>query len=745
MGGSSVPSSTTQTTMLDPMRQAALKKSMGYFDKWANSYNGPTYQGPLVAGRTADWYKAQDMAHRLSNRFAEGGLTSVRRFGDGGDTTAQPWWSGYNDAQDAQDAGVTPPTDNTNVDTNSTVTGGTTNDTVTGGDYTAKPASGNAGNPNLLAQSLTATGVGGLYGLTKALPNQVSSNYTAGTISPGTVSSNYTAGTFNNGYTAGTITPGSVTSGYKAGTITPGSVTSGYTAGTITPGSVTSGYTAGTITPGTVTSGYTAGTITPGSVAYSYTPDKLTAPSAMTSDYTAGAHDIKDVIAKDWNQAAMEQYMSPYTQGVVDIALREAERQHAIDLQKQSTAATQSGAFGGYRQGVVEAEGNRNYGQLRSDITTKGRQDAYTAAVTQFNADKAVDVATQQFNQNNSLANYQALQQAQSNAAQLKLTAAQNNASNTINAYQAIEQAKQAAAAGNLTASQANAANALSASIASEQAKQQAGQMGLTASTANAANALSASIASEQAKQQAGQMGLTASTANAANALNASIASEQAKQQAGQMGLTASTANAANALNASIASEQAKQQAGQMDLTASTANAANTLTAAQINETSKQKAAELGLTASQYTETAKAKAAELGLAASTANATNLVNAQIATENAKQQAAQLNNTDQQNNVNNGIKSLETAINAFNSGIAGARAISDIETAYQTNMANAAGLLNSTDASARSAAQALIEATNSLTKLLDNIDLTKAQASAEIPGIKNVNTGTVQVNK
>jgi hypothetical protein len=731
MGGSSVPSSTTQTTMLDPMRQAALKKSMGYFDKWANSYNGPTYQGPLVAGRTADWYKAQDMAHRLSNRFAEGGLTSVRRFDDGGDTTAQPWWSGYNDAQDAQDAGVTPPTDNTNVDTNSTVTGGTTNDTVTGGDYTAKPASGNAGNPNLLAQSLTATGVSGLYGLTKALPNQVSSNYTAGTISPGTVSSNYTAGTFNNGYTAGTITPGSVTSGYKAGTITPGSVTSGYTAGTITPGSVTSGY--------------TAGTITPGSVAYSYTPDKLTAPSAMTSDYTAGAHDIKDVIAKDWNQAAMEQYMSPYTQGVVDIALREAERQHAIDLQKQSTAATQSGAFGGYRQGVVEAEGNRNYGQLRSDITTKGRQDAYTAAVTQFNADKAVDVATQQFNQNNSLANYQALQQAQSNAAQLKLTAAQNNASNTINAYQAIEQAKQAAAAGNLTASQANAANALSASIASEQAKQQAGQMGLTASTANAANALSASIASEQAKQQAGQMGLTASTANASNALNASIASEQAKQQAGQMGLTASTANAANALNASIASEQAKQQAGQMDLTASTANAANTLTAAQINETSKQKAAELGLTASQYTETAKAKAAELGLAASTANATNLVNAQIATENAKQQAAQLNNTAQQNNVNNGIKSLETAINAFNSGIAGARAISDIETAYQTNMANAAGLLNSTDASARSAAQALIEATNSLTKLLENIDLTKAQASAEIPGIKNVNTGTVQVNK
>ena len=682
MGGSSVPSSTTTTSMLDPMRQAALKKSMGYFDKWANSYNGPTYQGPLVAGRTADWYKAQDMAHRLSNRFAEGGITSVRRFEGGGDATSQPWWSGYNDAQDAEGAGVTPP--DTTI-ANNTIAGGTTNDTVTGGDYTAKPASGNAGNPNLLAQSLIASGVGGLYGLTKVLPNQVPSNYTAGTITPDKVASDYTAGTFKNDYTAGTVTPGSVANNYTAGTFK-------------------NDYTAGTITPGSVTSNYTAGTITPGSVAYSYTPDKLTKPADMVSDYTAGTHDIKDVTARDWDKAAMDQYMSPYTQGVVDIALREAERQHAIDLQKQSTAATQSGAFGGYRQGVVEAEGNRNYGQLRSDITTKGQQDAYTAAVTQFNADKAVDVATQQFNQNNSLANYQALQQAQSNAASLKLTAAQNNASNTINAYQAIEQAKQAAAAGNLTASQANAANALSASIASEQAKQQAGQMGLTASTANAANALTAAQINEAAKQKAAELGLTASQY-----------AEVAKQKAAELGITADQYNASNALAANTANEQAKQ-----------------------------KAAELGLTASQYTETAKAKAAELGLTASTANATNLVNAQIATENAKQQAAQLNSTAQQNNVSNGIKSLETAINAFNSGIAGARGISDIETAYQTNMANAAGLLNSTDASARSAGQALIEATNNLAKLLESIDLTKAQALVENAGIKGVSTGTVVTN-
>jgi hypothetical protein len=592
---------------------------MGYYDKWANSYNGPSYQGPLVAGRTQDWYKAQDMAHRLSNRFAEGGITSVRRFDDGGDITAQPWWSGYNDAQDAQDAGVTPPTDNTNVNTNST---------VTGGNYDASASSGNAGNPSLLAENLVAKGVGGLYGATGVQPNQITNSYTAGTISPGTVSS---------GYTAGSISPTTVTSGYTAGTISPGDA---------------------------IKSDYTAGTITPGTVDYSYTPDKLTAPTAMTSDYTAGTTSAKDVAVKDWNQAAMDQYMSPYTKGVVDIALREAERQRGIERLRENTAATQSGAFGGYRQGVVEAEGERNYNQSRNDITTKGQQDAYNAAIAQFNADKAVDVAVQQFNQNNTLANYNALQQAQSNAAQLKLTAAQNNASNTLNAYQMAEQAKQAAATGNLSASSANAANALNASIASEQAKQQAGQMGLTASTANAANTLNASIASEQAKQQAGQMGLTASTANAANSLQAGIASEQAKQQAAQMELTASTANAANKLAADTAVEQAKQQAAQMSSTAA----------------------------------------------------------------------------QNNVNNGLNALKTSIDAYNAGITGAQGLAAIETQYNSNMSLAANLVNSTDASARAAGQALIDATQKAKDAQDNLDLTKAQAGSGIAGLSQNNSGT-----
>ena len=128
-------------------------------------------------------------------------------------------------------------------------------------------------------------------------------------------------------------------------------------------------------------------------------------------------------------------YMSPYTQGVVDIALREAERDRDIARQREKTAATQSGAFGGYRQGVVEAEDERNYNQSLNDITTKGYQDAYNAAVAQFQADRAAKLGAEQNNQANALAAYQANEAAKQQAAQLGMAATSANAANDLAYY----------------------------------------------------------------------------------------------------------------------------------------------------------------------------------------------------------------------------------------------------------------------------------------------------------------------
>jgi hypothetical protein len=93
----------------------------------------------------------------------------------------------------------------------------------------------------------------------------------------------------------------------------------------------------------------------------------------------------------------MQQYMSPYQQGVTDIATREARRQADIDATKRGAQAVGAGAFGGYRPGVENAEAERNTAQLLNDIQTRGLQSAYGAGMQQFNAEEARRQAENQF------------------------------------------------------------------------------------------------------------------------------------------------------------------------------------------------------------------------------------------------------------------------------------------------------------------------------------------------------------
>lgn len=80
-------------------------------------------------------------------------------------------------------------------------------------------------------------------------------------------------------------------------------------------------------------------------------------------------------------------YMSPYQQGVTDIAKREAQRTADINATKLGAGAVSQGAFGGYRHGLVEAEHGRNTGQLLNDIQTKGLQSAYEMGMKQFESE----------------------------------------------------------------------------------------------------------------------------------------------------------------------------------------------------------------------------------------------------------------------------------------------------------------------------------------------------------------------
>jgi hypothetical protein len=87
-------------------------------------------------------------------------------------------------------------------------------------------------------------------------------------------------------------------------------------------------------------------------------------------------------------QNMLQQYMSPYVQNVIQMQQRDAQRQADIAGTNQQAAATKAGAFGGGRDAIMRAEAARNLALQKGDIETKGMQDAYTQALSQFNAEQ---------------------------------------------------------------------------------------------------------------------------------------------------------------------------------------------------------------------------------------------------------------------------------------------------------------------------------------------------------------------
>lgn len=82
-------------------------------------------------------------------------------------------------------------------------------------------------------------------------------------------------------------------------------------------------------------------------------------------------------------------YMSPYMQNVVESQKREARRDATIAGNQRGAQAATTGAFGGNRQSLLDAEANRDLGMQLGDIQARGLQSAWDQAQNQFNADEA--------------------------------------------------------------------------------------------------------------------------------------------------------------------------------------------------------------------------------------------------------------------------------------------------------------------------------------------------------------------
>ena len=92
-----------------------------------------------------------------------------------------------------------------------------------------------------------------------------------------------------------------------------------------------------------------------------------------------------------------QNYMNPYIQNVVDIQKREAQRTADIAGTGRNAQAVKSGAFGGSRQAIMDAEANRNLATQLGDIQAKGSNAAFQQAMQQFNTEQALGEQSKQY------------------------------------------------------------------------------------------------------------------------------------------------------------------------------------------------------------------------------------------------------------------------------------------------------------------------------------------------------------
>jgi hypothetical protein len=106
---------------------------------------------------------------------------------------------------------------------------------------------------------------------------------------------------------------------------------------------------------------------------------------------TTGAFDPSTQIAP---------YMNPYQQAVTQEALKELNRQNAIQQQQVAAQASKAGAFGGSRYGVQQAELGRNLAQAQAQMLAsdyaKNYQQALAAGMQAYESEQARQAAAAQ-------------------------------------------------------------------------------------------------------------------------------------------------------------------------------------------------------------------------------------------------------------------------------------------------------------------------------------------------------------
>lgn len=92
------------------------------------------------------------------------------------------------------------------------------------------------------------------------------------------------------------------------------------------------------------------------------------------------------------DQGAMQQYMSPYQQNVVDVQKAEAIRDAQKGMMAQNLGAAKQGTYGGARQLLAQTEMDRNLQANLGKIQAQGLQSAYDAAQRGLEAERTAQL-----------------------------------------------------------------------------------------------------------------------------------------------------------------------------------------------------------------------------------------------------------------------------------------------------------------------------------------------------------------
>lgn len=324
--------------------------------------------------------------------------------------------------------------------------------------------------------------------------------------------------------------------------------------------------------------------------------------------------------AEEFNPYSAYNYLNPYEDVAVQQALQDIRRQGAIQAQNVAAQAVQSGAFGGSRQAVAEAELGRNVLEQQARTAAQMRQAGFQSAAER--AQQAFEQARQrqigsaqatgQLGQAGAATSAQAAQAAGQlglGAEQLAQTGALQGAQLGLSSRQFEAANAKAIADTGLNIEQLAAQTGLNAQQIAGNFAQAAGQLGLqteqmAANTAERA----ANLGMTEAQFQAANQQALASTGMTAEQLAASTGMDAARiRQAG--------AQQAGALSQGLGSLMGSTAAnmGQLGLSARQQQAANAAQQAQLGMTAAQQAGALGLQGTGQALQAGQAAGQMGM------------------------------------------------------------------------------------------------------------------------------------